>query len=109
MSHRKSDLGIPCPRKTAKVVLGRGLINAQPQPYGCKLDECGVVGSELVVAGCHTPTVLDLVEEPLDQVASAVEIRAEADRLATIAPWWNVGPSVERWLACLLMARQQPP
>src|SRR5262249_29175987 len=58
--------------------LGRGLINAQPQPYGCKLDECEVVGSELVVAGCHTPTVLDLVEEPLDQVASTVKIRTEA-------------------------------
>jgi 8-hydroxy-5-deazaflavin:NADPH oxidoreductase len=58
--------------------LGRGLINAQPQPYGCKLDECEVVGSELVVAGCHTPTVLDLVEEPLDQVTSTVKIRTEA-------------------------------
>jgi hypothetical protein len=23
--------------------LGRGLINAQPQPYRCKLDECEVV------------------------------------------------------------------
>jgi hypothetical protein len=37
---------------------------------GMKLDECEVVGRELVVAGCHTPTVLNLIEEPLDQVAS---------------------------------------
>ena len=28
MSHRKSDLGIPCREKSAKVVLGRVLINA---------------------------------------------------------------------------------
>ena len=59
-------------------VLGRGLINAQPQAYGRKLDECKIVGREFVVAGCHTPTVLDLVEEPLDQVASPVKIRTEA-------------------------------
>jgi hypothetical protein len=37
-----------------------------------------VVSSELVIAGCHTPTVLDLVEEPLDQVARTVKIRTEA-------------------------------
>src|SRR6266566_2606602 len=64
--------------KSAKVVLGRGLINAQPQAYRCKLDECEVVGRELVVARCHTPIVLDLVEEPLDQVASPVKIRTKA-------------------------------
>src|SRR5262245_12936961 len=29
MSHRKTDLGIPCRSKSAKVVLGRVLINAQ--------------------------------------------------------------------------------
>src|SRR5580700_9512371 len=38
------------------MVLGRGLINAQPQPNGRKLDECEVVSRKLVVAGCHTPT-----------------------------------------------------
>src|SRR5580658_711824 len=46
--------------------LGRGLINAQPQPNGRKLDECEVVSRKLVVAGCHTPTVFDFVEKPLD-------------------------------------------
>jgi Phasin protein len=29
------------------------------------------------IAGCHTPTVLDLIEEPLDQVSSAIEMRTE--------------------------------
>jgi hypothetical protein len=33
---------------------------------------------ELVVASCHTPTVLNPVEESLDQVASPGKIRAEA-------------------------------
>jgi hypothetical protein len=36
--------------------------------------------------------VLDLVEEALDQVPSAIAIRAEADRLVAIAPRWDVGP-----------------
>jgi hypothetical protein len=58
--------------------LGRGLINAQPQAYGCKLDECKIVRREFVVAGRYTATVLDLIEEPLDQVASPVKIRTEA-------------------------------
>jgi hypothetical protein len=39
-----------------------------------------VVSGELVIARCNPATVLDLVEEALDQVPSAVEIRAEADR-----------------------------
>jgi len=34
-------------------------------------------GRKLVVAGCHTPTVLNLVEESLDQVASPVKIGTE--------------------------------
>jgi hypothetical protein len=37
------------------MALGRGLISAQPQPYGRELDECEVVGRQLVVAGCHAP------------------------------------------------------
>ena len=49
------------------------------------MDECEVVGRELVVAGCHTPTVLDLVEEPLDQISGPVKIGAEAERLFPLA------------------------
>jgi hypothetical protein len=33
-------------------VLGHGIVNAQPQAYGRKLDEYKIVGRELVVAGC---------------------------------------------------------
>jgi hypothetical protein len=36
------------------------------------LDECKVVGRELVVASCDTPRFFDLVEEPLDQIAGAI-------------------------------------
>jgi hypothetical protein len=45
------------------------------------LDEGKVVGCKLVVASCDPPTVFDFVEEPLDQVAGPVKIRAEADRV----------------------------
>lgn len=38
--------------------------------------ECGREGAFLVEEGC-----------------GAVEIWAEADRVATIGPWWDVGPS----------------
>jgi len=41
-----------------------------------------VVGGELVVARCDPPTLLDLVEEPLDQVAGAIEMRPEARNAA---------------------------
>jgi hypothetical protein len=57
-----------------------------------KLNECEVVGRELVVARRHAPTVLDLVEEPFDQVASPVEIWAEAQRLCPISFWWDIRP-----------------
>ena len=36
--------------------------------------------------------MFDLVEEPLDAIARAIEVRAEADWLPTIAFRWDVGP-----------------
>ena len=56
------------------------------------MNEGEVVGSELVIASCHAPTLLDLVEEPFDQVARAIKKRAEADRVFAIAFRRNVGP-----------------
>jgi hypothetical protein len=61
------------------------------------LEECKVVGRKLVVAGRHTPTVLDLVEEPLDQISGSVKMRTEAERLFRLllggifaqAPCWR--------------------
>jgi len=56
------------------------------------LDEGEVVRLKLVVARCAPAAVLDLVEEPLDQVPGAVQILAEANKLFAIRPWWDVGP-----------------
>jgi len=73
-------------------VLGRGLVNAQPQPYRRKLDEREVVGREFVVPRRDTPTVLDLVEEPLDQISRAVKMWAEAQCLSPISLRWDIRP-----------------
>src|SRR5215831_4928251 len=74
-------------------ILGRGLINAQPQPDRRELNEREVVGCELAVARCDPTTMLDLVEEPLDQIACSVKIRTEAQLLCPISFRWDIGPS----------------
>ena len=56
------------------------------------MDEGKVVSCKPVVARRHPTALFDPVEEPLDLVASAIEIRAEADRIATIAFRRDVGP-----------------
>src|SRR6266849_5656639 len=43
---------------------------------------------ELVISGRDTPTSLDLVEEPFDQVPRAVQMRADADRVFAI--WFRL-------------------
>jgi hypothetical protein len=58
------------------------------------LNEGEVVGSELIVAGCHAPTLLDLAKEPLDQISSPVKIGAKAQRLFPICfleEYWRPG------------------
>jgi hypothetical protein len=55
------------------------------------LNEGKVIGGKPIVACRHTTTLLDPVEEPLDLVASTVEIRAKADRIAAIAFRRDVG------------------
>jgi len=56
------------------------------------LNEGKVVGGKPVVARRNPTALFDSVEEPLDPVASAVEIRAEADRIAAVAFRRDVGP-----------------
>src|SRR5262245_54757687 len=51
---------------------------------GCR-DEGEIVGGELVVSGRDAPALLDLVEEPLDQITVAVKVGTEADRVLAIA------------------------
>src|SRR6516162_3584257 len=91
----------PASPRSAGCELGRGLISTQPNAGGCELDEGQIIGCQLVISGRDTPTLLDLVEEPLDQVVRAVQIRAEADRVLAIALRWDVGPRA-------LLAGQSP-
>jgi hypothetical protein len=58
------------------------------------LNEGKVVGSKPVIARRHPTTLFDPVKEPLDPVASAVEIGAEADRIAAVAFRRDVGESI---------------
>jgi hypothetical protein len=56
------------------------------------LNEGKIVRGEPVVAPRYPTTLFDPAEEPLDLVASAVEIGAEADRIAAIAFRRDVDP-----------------
>src|SRR5581483_8709431 len=81
--------------------LGRGLISTQPNSDRCEFDERKIVGCEFVAPGRDTPTLLDLVEEPFDQIACAIQIRTEADRVFAISFRRNVRP-------CSLLAGKLP-
>ena len=56
------------------------------------MNEGKVVGGKPVIARRHATALFDPVEEPPDPVASAVEIRAEADRIAAIAFRRDISP-----------------
>ena len=79
-------------QRAAGCGLGRGLISAEPKADRSKLDEGEVIGGELVIAAGDTPALLDLVEEPLDQVARPVEMGTEADGLLAVQLRTYVGP-----------------
>lgn len=65
-------------------VLGRGLINAKPEPDGRQYDEGEEVGCVFLIARRNAPTVLDLIEEAFDLISVAVKIRAEANRITPV-------------------------
>jgi hypothetical protein len=81
--------------------LGRELISTKPNSDGRKLDKCEIVGGELVVSSRDSSALLDLAEEPLDQITCAVQIGTEADRLAAIAFRRNICP-------CALLTDEGP-
>src|SRR5688572_19321081 len=43
--------------------------------------ESAVLGSQIQIAASDTPTLFDLIEDPLNQVASTVKVGAEAGRV----------------------------
>lgn len=57
--------------------LGRGLISAGPQSSGGEQHGGEEVPGKLGEAGCDTAEVLELAEEPLDEVALAVEVSVD--------------------------------
>ena len=83
--------------------LGRGLISPQPKANRGKLDEGEVIDSEFVIAGGDAAALLDLVEEPLDQVTCPVQMGTEADGVLAVHFGGYVGPS-----ALLVYERSDP-
>jgi hypothetical protein len=84
MSHRKSDLGIPRPRKSAKVVLGSRLIKSTIQERRRdkqRRDSCAPVYR----TRGDSHEVLEPVEGALDAPAKFVQTLAEAEWLFPIA------------------------
>ena len=65
-------------------------MNAQPQPDGRKLDKGEEIGRAFLISSGNSTTALDPVEEPLNLNSVAIEMPAEADRVATR---WDVRPA----------------
>ena len=74
-------------------ILGRGLINAQPEPNRGYLYKGEMVGRKLLISSCDPAAVFDQVEEPLDHIAAPIEVRTEADCVLAVLLWRNVAPS----------------
>src|SRR4029077_5870629 len=47
---------------------------------------------KFIVSSCDAPAMLDLVKEPLDAIACAIEVSTEVDGLSAIAFRGDVGP-----------------
>lgn len=72
--------------------LGHRLISSHPDSYGCEFNESKVVGVMLFVAGCDGSEVFDLAEKAFDQVAQAIEQRAECGDVNASGHRLDVGP-----------------
>lgn len=82
-------------------LLGRGLISAKPKADGGPFDEGQIVCRELVIPRRNPSALFDLVEEPLNKIARATEVRAEADGVPAIAFGRDVCP-------CTLIVNKRP-
>lgn len=70
--------------------LGHRLIKSHPDAQCCKFYRGQEVGVVLVEARCNGSVVLELVEEPLDEVAAPVDARTERGRVGAMAERANV-------------------
>src|SRR6476660_215638 len=87
-------------RTCAKSAPPRGVAKSRspthkPHPnFDCgELHEGEVVGVVLFEAGRHSAKVFDLVEEPLNEIAVAIEEAAERGDVLAVWHWLDVGPS----------------
>jgi hypothetical protein len=70
--------------KSAKVVLGRGLIKPEPETDASDFDHCEIVESAAVVSGRDVSELLELIEAALDEVALPVFRFAVDDAVVTV-------------------------
>jgi len=70
---------------------GRRLITGQPDADAEELDDRKVVVGAVVVSGRYPSGVIELAEEPFDQIAIAVEERAEGGAALALPIGWDVG------------------
>lgn len=75
--------------------LGRGLIISDPEPCGCEMDGGHEVCCGLEVSGCDASEVFEAVEEALDHVSLAVEVRVDRADDANVALAGDVGCGTE--------------
>jgi len=72
-------------------------------------DEGQIVGRQPVVLCRDTPTSLDLVEEPFDQIVGAIQVRTEANRIFAISFRWGCSDTgLRQWQKCARKLREDP-
>ena len=79
--------------------LGHRLIKSKPGLYGGELDEGEIVLGVFFEARGDGAEVLDLVEEARDDVAVAIEERAQAGRVFPTRDRLDAGPCTSRFQA----------
>jgi len=82
--YAKSGLAFWAEKCFEQMSLGHGLIMPEPETDGSEFKHGEEVGGMLLVARGDASAMLDLVEEPLDAVALAIEHAAEAGAPAAI-------------------------
>ena len=82
--------------RTGGLALGHRLIKSHPNTDGGKFDRSEIVLWQFVISGSDGPEVFEFVEEALDEIAMAVEQRAEGRGVQPVRHRLDVGPSAAR-------------